>query len=297
VRQVSWFKTDDKLPNHRKARAVRKSHPDKSRDVAPFGIWVMAGALSDDGWVPLEVIEDWDDNAEELADRLVAAGFWHPTTRDGEPGYVFHDWPDHNPVKDDSDPSKAGTFGNHVRWHVQRQEVRPDCDHCPKEPAAIAPMIAPNRPDIAPDSENDRPESLPSRPVPTRTRPEPDPTPSRKRSETPERFDEFWDTYGNKVGRKKAETAYRSALKKPGVTADLLVAAAAAYITWQTAEGKHPKYTKHPATWLNGEHWRDERPTTQAPQTRVQQHLALAEKLHAEERDNTIPFPQIGQGR
>ena len=166
---MAWFKTDDKLPNHRKSRAVRKTHPNKNRDVAPFGIWVLAGAWSDDGFVPLEVLEDWDDDAAALAARLVKAGMWHPTKRDGEPGYVFHDWADHNPTKDDNDPSKSGTFGNHMRWHVQRQMVKADCDHCPSEHDEEAESIGANRGDIAPDAENDRGESLPSRPVPTRT--------------------------------------------------------------------------------------------------------------------------------
>ena len=68
--------------------------------------------------------------------------------------------------------------------------------------------------------------------------------------------------------------------------------AAAAYITWQIAEGKHPTFTKDPTTWLHGEHWRDER-TPQAPaRTRVQEHLALVQQLAAEEGDPTIP--QIG---
>jgi hypothetical protein len=91
---MTWFKIDDRLPNNRKARAVRRSHPGKNRDVAPFGLWALAGAWSDDGWVPLEWLEDWDDNAAELADRLVKAGLWHQTERDGEVGYVFHDWHD-----------------------------------------------------------------------------------------------------------------------------------------------------------------------------------------------------------
>ena len=107
----------------------------------------------------------------------------------------------------------------------------------------------------------------------------------------PDRFDEFWETYSKKVGRKKAETAYRNALKKPGVTPDLLVASAAAYITWQMTEGKHPAYTKDATTWLHGEHWRDER-TPQAPaRTRVQEHLALVQQFADEEAHR----PQIGQ--
>jgi hypothetical protein len=107
----------------------------------------------------------------------------------------------------------------------------------------------------------------------------------------PPRFDEFWDTYSHKLGRKKAEAAYRAALKKPGVTPALLIAAAAAYITHQLAEGKHPTYTKHAATWLTGEHWRDERAPRHAPQGRVGQHLALARQLAEAET------PQIGPNR
>jgi hypothetical protein len=109
------------------------------------------------------------------------------------------------------------------------------------------------------------------------------------RSETePNRFDEFWDTYSHKVGRKKAEAAYRAAVRKPSVTDDLLIAAAAAYITWQMSEGKHPTFTKHPATWLTGEHWRDERPAHRPAQaTRMQEHLSLVQQLQAEEQQAT----------
>lgn len=116
----------------------------------------------------------------------------------------------------------------------------------------------------------------------------------RSQSETPNRFNEFWETYDHKVGRKKAEVAYRNALKKPDVTEDLLIAAAEHYVIWMKSEGKHPQYTKHPTTWLHGEHWTDERVTRQ---TRVQQHLALAERLAAEERDQPAPLRQIGGTR
>lgn len=300
---MTWFKIDDKLPDNRKARTVRKSHPDKRRDVAPFGLWVLAGAWSDDGWVPLEWLEDWDDDAAILAERLVAAGLWHHAMRDGEPGYAFHDWHDLNPARDDNDPSSTGTFGNHIRWHVQRKIVVPDCTHCPSEPddlsaddrGDIGPMIAPDIGVIGS-------ESLPSRPDPTRTRPDPTTTASSGKpdhTEPPDRFDEFWDTYDHKVGRKKAETAYRAALKKPGVSADLLIASAAAYIDWQRREGKHPQFTKHASTWLHGEHWRDERPARQAAQGgRVSEHLALVQQLAAQEAEHAQPnLPQIGGTR
>lgn len=121
------------------------------------------------------------------------------------------------------------------------------------------------------------------------------PRASARETDPPDRFDEFWETYSHKVGRKKAETAYRQALKKPGVTAELLIAAAAAYITWQIREGKHPTYTKHPATWLHGEHWRDERKDIAAPASNVQRHLQLAAQLAEREQGPPPPQPrQIG---
>lgn len=94
-------------------------------------------------------------------------------------------------------------------------------------------------------------------------------------------FNDWWDTYDHKVGRKKAESAYRSALKKAGVTEDLLIAAAASYVAWVRSEGKHPQFTKHPSTWLNGEHWRDERTTPSTsvlPQPRALQAVADIEE-------------------
>ena len=73
-----------------------------------------------------------------------------------------------------------------------------------------------------------------------------------------DRFEEFWQVYGKKVDRKRSRAKWRLALKKPGVTADLLIAAAESYVARQRAKGKHPEFTKDPMTWLNGENWNDE---------------------------------------
>ena len=107
-----------------------------ARDAAPLGIWALAGAWAGknrtDGWVPEDELDRWDDDWQTLVDRLVKAGFWWPHERDGEPGYGFNDWHDYNDPADAA--SKAGTFGNHVRWHVNEGKVDPECHHCPKEP-------------------------------------------------------------------------------------------------------------------------------------------------------------------
>ncbi len=128
-----WFKVDDKFHDHRKARKVRRSHPTKRRDAAPFGIWSLAGSWcgnnNTDGFIPLEILEGWDDDAVDQAERLVAAGLWAPDEVDGEPGYRFHDYADRNPVTGD-DPGDYGRRGNHIRWHEKRGVVDPTCPFC-----------------------------------------------------------------------------------------------------------------------------------------------------------------------
>lgn len=243
---MAWFKVDDGLHDHRKTRKVRRSHPEKRRDVAPFGIWVLAGswagANGTSGFVPTEVLEEWDDDAAELAQRLVAAGLWWPTVEDGEPGYGFHDWEERNPASE----VDSGKFGNHLRWHVNRKIANPDCPFC----LEASPSIGANRGD-------DRAESgtsiVPtSSPVPTR----PDPTPSNALAEVEREFAEWYEEYPRKRGRGQALKAYKGARKKIG--ADVLLAKLRQQIPTLTAKGD--EYVPYPATWLNGERWDDEPP-------------------------------------
>jgi hypothetical protein len=293
-----WMKVDDGLHAHRKTRAVTKSHPAKSRDAAPMGLWVLAGSWAaqnrTDGWVPEDELDRFDQDWHLLVPRLISAGYWWPLQRDGERGYGFNDWHDYNDPTDVA--SKRGTFGNHVRWHVNESKVDPECQHCPTEPDEPEdfPVIAGRSLGESPPESSTASGGI-ALPVP-----EPDPNPTRTRpttssdeSDQSDRFDEFWDVYAKKVGRKKAQQKWRLALRRPGVTADLLIAAAGAYIAWQRQEGNHPQFTKDPATWLNGEHWNDERVTRSQPATNVQRHLALAREL-AEQQP--IHFPQIGDG-
>jgi hypothetical protein len=289
-----WMKIDDGLHAHRKTRAVVKSHESKRRDAAPMGIWVLAGSWAaqngTDGWVPEDELDRWDEDWAALVARLVRSGYWWPQSRGGEAGYGFNDWHDYNDPADLA--SKSGTYGNHVRWHVNEKRVVPDCEHCPKEPE--------DRGDIAPESGGDwgaisggdsrftsPPIALPE-PEPE-PEPGPDPNPGTTLSDqsdevpditAPDRFDEFWSTYDNKIGRKKSEVAYRAALKKPGVTDDLLIAAAGEYAAWCRETGT---FLKNPLTWLHGEHWTDERAARHERPSRVQEHLSLVQQLAAEE--------------
>ena len=264
-----WVKIDDRMHNHRKTRHVLRGDNDKSRDVAPMGLWVLAaswaGQNSHDGWVPADELDRWDDDWEPLADRLVKAGYWWPEERDGEPGFGLVNWQEYNPSTGASD---SGAFGNHQRWHVNRGIVAPECALCPKEPApdevgssgGIAPRFLA---EIAPESE------IIALPDPTRPEPEPESKTSCASADAAgakeaDRFGEFWDAYDKKRDRKKAEQKWRLAIKKRGVTPDLLIDAATKYIANQRANGKHPEFTKDPTTWLNGECWNDEMPAAPA---------------------------------
>ena len=145
-----WMKIDDRLHSHRKTRRIVRSDDAKGRDIAPMGLWVIAGSWAGqngtDGWVPEHELDRWDDDWEDLADRLVKAGYWWPEQHEGEPGFGFVDWEDYNPV---GNASARGGYGNHVRWHVNEGVVNPECGHCPQEPV--------DESSIAPESPSDRP--------------------------------------------------------------------------------------------------------------------------------------------
>ena len=68
-------------------------------------------------------------------------------------------------------------------------------------------------------------------------------------------FDEWWDVYAHKVDRHRAEQKWKVAIRKKGVTPEMLIESARSYIATQRAKGKHPEFTKNPSTWLNSESW------------------------------------------
>ena len=274
-----WMRIDDGLHAHRKTRALVRSANDKSRDAAPFGLWVLAGSWSArnnrDGWVPTEELDRFDDDWESLAKRLIVAGYWWPEEREGEAGYGFNDWGEWN---NPDGASASGTFGNHVRWHVNKGVVKPGCELCPTEPNDVEPMEddrpeshptrPDDRPDIAPDSGGEsggeslrdhRPDSL------THTQPIPKPKPKTHRpaAAEPDGFEAWWDTYAYKEGRANAVKAYKRALTK--TNAETLLRSAQTYIAGRRRKGKHPEFTKLPTTWLNGEHWNDETTSNVVP--------------------------------
>ncbi len=73
-------------------------------------------------------------------------------------------------------------------------------------------------------------------------------------------FEEFYAAYPRHVGRKAAEKAWLKAIKD-GADASAILAGAKRYA--DERRGQDPRFTKYPASWLNGGHWEDEPQRTQ----------------------------------
>jgi hypothetical protein len=70
-------------------------------------------------------------------------------------------------------------------------------------------------------------------------------------------FERFWAAYPRRVAKEAARKAFASAIKR-GADPETLIAGAQRYAVER--KDQDPKYTKHPATWLNGGCWEDELP-------------------------------------
>jgi hypothetical protein len=92
---MGWFKIDDQLFSHPKVLSI-----DPRYRLTAMGIFVLAGSWSStyltDGVVP----ERWLSSIQatkQQAQVLIKAGLWDPHPL----GYVFHDWADYNPTRDE----------------------------------------------------------------------------------------------------------------------------------------------------------------------------------------------------
>jgi hypothetical protein len=68
-------------------------------------------------------------------------------------------------------------------------------------------------------------------------------------------FDQWWNVYPRKIGKGQARIAFRKALRKTDF--QTLLSEAARYA--EERFGQDQGFTAHPATWLNGERWLDEK--------------------------------------
>lgn len=97
-----WARLCDTLHAHMKTRRA---------GLEAMGLWAVSMSWSSqqltDGFVPGWFVESWP-KGRALARKLVNAGLWEeapPVDEQGktmnEKGWVFHDWEDHNPTRDE----------------------------------------------------------------------------------------------------------------------------------------------------------------------------------------------------
>lgn len=114
---MAWFKIDDQLSGHPKARRA---------GLAAMGLWVTAGAYTSgyrlDGFVPAHYVTSWRDG-RKLANQLVAAGLWEPATHPDEgAGWRFHDYGDYNMTVAAWEADKAAARDRKQRERSRRRD-------------------------------------------------------------------------------------------------------------------------------------------------------------------------------
>lgn len=146
VTDIPWFKVDDTLHSHPKTRRA---------GLAAMGLWTVAGSYSmaykTDGFVPTWFVAGLP-TGKRLAKQLVDCGLWSHEVRDGDPGFIFHDWADYQPSSDEieADREKA-----RERQRARRQRLREARD---KEEDVT--------PDVTRDAQRDSRTPVPTRPGP-----------------------------------------------------------------------------------------------------------------------------------
>lgn len=116
---MAWFKVDDKLHDHRKARAA---------GTAAMGVWLLAGSWAadnlTDGFIPATILPRWGRPRD--ASRLVDVGLWHADEQDGEQGWRFHEWAERQPTRaqkiaERSAKAEAGKIGGLASGRSRRE--------------------------------------------------------------------------------------------------------------------------------------------------------------------------------
>lgn len=123
---MPWFKVDDTLHGHPKARRAGRS---------AMGLWALAGsycmAYKLDGHVDREWVSTHRGGPKD-ADALVAANFWHgrghvcddcPQPNDPN-GWVFHDWLHSQPSAEEIEKDREQSRERQRKFRETRRAAR-----------------------------------------------------------------------------------------------------------------------------------------------------------------------------
>lgn len=171
---MTWFKVDDSLSSHPKARAA---------GLPAMGLWVVAGSWASqhltDGYIPEWFVKSWR-SGPVLASKLVDSGLWD--VADG--GWVFHQWAERQPSKArvESERESARKRKQASRESQRDNQEDTSTGHSVTDGGSHA---SPTRPVLS---------SFGTNPM--------------------DRFDDFWKAYPKKVGKPAATKAWKAALKR-----------------------------------------------------------------------------------
>lgn len=156
---MPWFKVDDTLHSHPKARRA---------GLSALGLWAVSGSYSmaykEDGFVPLWFVKGFP-KGESYARRLVDAKLWEPTEKAGEPGWQFKDWADYQPTSDEIEAEREKA---RERQRERRRRLREGKADSNKAAGVTPPVTGSVTPDVTRDVPRESRAPVPSRPVPSR---------------------------------------------------------------------------------------------------------------------------------
>lgn len=171
---MPWFRVDDTLSSHPKARAA---------GLAAMGLWTVSGAYSaqylTEGHVPEWYVTGWP-QGKKLAAQLVTAGLWMPA--DG--GWQFHQWEERQPTKEQVEADRKATRIRQQQWR-DRKKAKP-----------VTPTVT-NAVDNT--VTNGVTNASPTLPIPLKDK---------------DLFEQFWEVYPRRTGKRGAEAEFGRALRR-----------------------------------------------------------------------------------
>ena len=115
-----WFKVDDTLHAHPKARRA---------GLQAIGLWAMAGSwcmsYKTDGFVPDWFVRGWPDGPD-LARELVDAGLWSQAVQDLQKGWSYHDWGHYQPSSEEIERERVASRDRQRKRRAMLRGEDPD---------------------------------------------------------------------------------------------------------------------------------------------------------------------------
>ena len=233
---VTWIKLEDTFPTNPKIASLSDRE---------YRLYLHAlcwcGLHLTDGSIPIQIVNKLGiKNASKHANKLVEIGLWIKV----EGGYQVHDYLKHQTSKAQAEQEKET---NRLRAQKARKA------RAERERNAVTSVGV----------------TVTDTHTPTHT-----PTPTIKDKEVQivrTAFEQFWNVYPRRDGKKKALEAMGKALKKASI--EVILKGVANYKSGPLVMGQIPAM---PATWLNGERWNDE--VLASANTVTLQRLPIAHK-------------------